>query len=47
MKAPLGKLERISLRKAWAHEAGAFTPWLAQAAFPRQKVFRPRVRELS
>lgn len=30
-KAPLGKLERISLRKAWAHEAGEFTPWLAQA----------------
>lgn len=32
MKAPLGKLERIPLRKAWAHEAGEFTPWLAQAA---------------
>jgi hypothetical protein len=31
MKASLGKLERISLRKAWAHEAGDFTPWLAQA----------------
>lgn len=31
MKAPLGKLERISLRKAWAHEAGEFTPWLAQS----------------
>lgn len=31
MKAPLGKLERIPLRKAWAHEAGEFTPWLAQA----------------
>lgn len=31
MKIPLGKLERISLRKAWAHEAGEFTPWLAQA----------------
>lgn len=31
MKTPLGKLERISLRKAWAHEAGEFTPWLAQA----------------
>ena len=30
-KAPLGKLERIPLRKAWAHEAGEFTPWLAQA----------------
>lgn len=31
MNIPLGKLERISLRKAWAHEAGEFTPWLAQA----------------
>jgi hypothetical protein len=31
MKTPLGKLERISLRKAWAHEAGEFTPWLVQA----------------
>ena len=31
MKSPLGKLERIPLRKAWAHEAGEFTPWLAQA----------------
>lgn len=31
MKAPLGKLERIPLRKAWAHEAGEFTPWLSQA----------------
>jgi len=31
MKTPLGKLERIPLRKAWAHEAGEFTPWLAQA----------------
>lgn len=30
MKTPLGKLERITLRKAWAHEAGEFTPWLAQ-----------------
>lgn len=30
MKPPLGKLERIPLRKAWAHEAGEFTPWLAQ-----------------
>lgn len=30
MKATLGKLERISLRNAWAHEAGEFTPWLAQ-----------------
>jgi hypothetical protein len=31
MKTPLGKLERIQLRKAWAHEAGEFTAWLAQA----------------
>jgi hypothetical protein len=31
MKTPLGKLERIPLRHAWAHEAGEFTPWLAQA----------------
>lgn len=31
MKNPLGKLERIPLRKAWAHESGEFTPWLAQA----------------
>lgn len=30
-KSPLGKLERIPLRKAWAHEASEFTPWLAQA----------------
>jgi len=30
MKFSLGKLERIPLRKAWAHEAGEFTPWLAQ-----------------
>ena len=47
MKTPLGKLERIPLRKAWAHEAGEFTPWLAQAALPTQKVFRLLVRELS
>lgn len=31
MKASLGKLERISLRKAWSHEAAGFKPWLAQA----------------
>lgn len=31
MKTPLGKLERIPLRKAWSHEAGEFSPWLAQA----------------
>lgn len=30
-KTPLGKLERISLCKAWAYEAGEFMPWLAQA----------------
>jgi hypothetical protein len=30
MKTLLAKLERIPLRKAWAHEAGEFTPWLAQ-----------------
>jgi Domain of unknown function (DUF4268) len=30
-RPPLGKLERLPLRKAWAHEAGEFTPWLAQA----------------
>jgi hypothetical protein len=30
MKNPLGKLERIPLRQAWAHEALEFTPWLAQ-----------------
>ncbi len=40
MKNPLGKLERISLRKAWIHESGDFTPWLSQAdnltvAFPQ------------
>jgi len=31
MRNPIGKLERISLRNAWAHEAGEFTLWLAQA----------------
>jgi len=31
MKHPLGKLERVSLRKAWAHEATEFTPWLSKA----------------
>jgi hypothetical protein len=31
MKTPLGQLEPISLRKAWAHEASVFPPWLAQA----------------
>ena len=27
----LGRLERVPLREAWKHEAGDFTPWLAQA----------------
>jgi hypothetical protein len=27
---PLSKLERVPLREAWKHEAGDFTPWLAQ-----------------
>ncbi|MFT3802815.1 MAG: DUF4268 domain-containing protein [Burkholderiaceae bacterium] len=31
MKSSLGKLERVSLRKAWTHEGGDFTPWLSQA----------------
>ena len=30
-KKNLSKLERVSLREAWKHEAGDFTPWLAQA----------------
>lgn len=30
MKPPLGRLERVNLRAAWKHEAGEFTPWLAQ-----------------
>lgn len=29
---PLSKLERVPLREAWKHEAGDFTPWLAEAA---------------
>jgi hypothetical protein len=29
---PLSKLERVPLREAWRHEAGDFTPWLAEAA---------------
>jgi hypothetical protein len=28
---PLSKLERVPLREAWKHEAGDFTPWLAEA----------------
>ena len=31
MKTPLGNLERIPLRNAWAYESSEFTPWLAQA----------------
>ncbi len=31
MKKNLSKLERASLREAWKHEAGEFTPWLASA----------------
>jgi len=31
MKLPLARLERVNLRAAWKHEAGEFTPWLAQA----------------
>lgn len=27
---PLSKLERVLLREAWRHEAGEFTPWLAE-----------------
>ena len=30
MKKPLSKLERVPLREAWRHEAGDFTPWLAE-----------------
>jgi len=30
MKPTLARLERLSLRAAWKHEAGEFTPWLAQ-----------------
>lgn len=29
---PPSKLERVPLREAWKHEAGDFTPWLAEAA---------------
>lgn len=30
-KIELSRLERVSLREAWKHEAGDFTPWLAEA----------------
>lgn len=29
-KGNLSKLDRVSLREAWRHEAGEFTPWLAE-----------------
>lgn len=29
-KKTLGKLERVTLREAWSHEASEFTPWLAE-----------------
>jgi hypothetical protein len=29
-KKNLSKLERVALREAWKHEAGEFTPWLAE-----------------
>jgi hypothetical protein len=28
---PLGRLQKVELRDAWPHEAGNFTPWLAQS----------------
>ena len=30
MKRILSRLQRVSLREAWKHEAGDFTPWLAE-----------------
>lgn len=30
MRTALARLERVNLREAWRHEAGEFTPWLAQ-----------------
>jgi len=30
MMPPLARLDRVNLRAAWKHEAGEFTPWLAQ-----------------
>lgn len=31
VKNNLSKLERVPLREAWKHEAGQFTPWLAES----------------
>ena len=31
MKKNLSKLERVTLREAWKHEATEFTPWLAES----------------
>jgi hypothetical protein len=31
-KTNLSKLERVPLREAWKHEAGEFTPWLAETS---------------
>jgi len=32
MKTQLSRLEKVPLRDAWRHEAGDFTPWLAESA---------------
>lgn len=36
MKPTLARLERVSLRNVWKHEAGEFTPWLAQDENPQR-----------